>query len=778
MNWVKGAQAYIDAGLSVVPIPKMWDDPAHKNYKYQWGAYQHYKMDAATVEKEFRKAEGMAIVCGAISGNLVVIDFDSMAAWEQWRAEAEEFTAIWDKLTIEKSQQGMHVYVRVALPECPRNEKWAEIERDKARYTAIETRGEGGLIFCAPTPGYEWVQGDWRTIQTISDDEFGLLEALARQQDDYKQKRTEKFERVEHAPNSEGNRPGDVFNRDVQWDEMFTLMGAKVSHQNSRRIYITRPGKKAGASGSTGNGSKGQDLFYCFSSNWHPFEMRCCYSKFAIWTMLEHGGDYKKSAKAAAERFGLVREVQQSVSIRDRLKAVDGGRAEITSEARKPDKVETWEASDAGNAEQFVQYADGKLLYCHQWGRWIAWDGKRWVTDDVSTVSAQSLYLEMIAPLKYSDPKWYEKCRSSARIDSTLKVARSCPQLSCRPEDFDRDPWILNMQSGVALLVTGDIVPHDPKYRCSRITRVGHDCTEEDMAFITQFLQSICTGKEDQYEALQRFVGYSCTGSTKAQKFLLGVGKGRNGKSTLTNLMHYALGDYAGSMDSRLLLSSKSERPLYELETLRGKRFVKCEEPDRRRPMDAEFLKKIISAEPMMVAAKYGHPYEIEPTFKLWLLANHKPRVDFDYAFERRTLVMPFELDMPDSQVDETLPDKLRKAAGAFLLWAIAGACQFAQEGLIQTDAMKAELASYREDNDFMQRFLDERVIEEVDAYIESAALFTAYIEWARRTNSPHLTQGEFTGRMKIKGYGTERVGKQGRKGYRNMRLKDSAFDE
>jgi hypothetical protein len=64
-----------------------------------------------------------------------------------------------------------------------------------------------------------------------------------------------------------------------------------------------RPGKTSGgASASTQTTSEaGNSLLRVFSSNAHPFESDQSYGKFAVYAILQHGGDYSMAAKTLAE---------------------------------------------------------------------------------------------------------------------------------------------------------------------------------------------------------------------------------------------------------------------------------------------------------------------------------------------------------------------------------------------------------------------------------------------------------------------------------------------
>ena len=109
---------------------------------------------------------------------------------------------------------------------------------------------------------------------------------------------------------SDGDRPGDLFNRRGTWDEVLAGAGWKVFRTRGDTIYWTRPGKEGGVSASTGHCSSsiGGDLLYVFSSNAEPLQEGRCYSKFRAYALLRHNGDHSAAAKAlrqlgyAAER--------------------------------------------------------------------------------------------------------------------------------------------------------------------------------------------------------------------------------------------------------------------------------------------------------------------------------------------------------------------------------------------------------------------------------------------------------------------------------------------
>jgi hypothetical protein len=295
------------ARLSPVPILKPLD-PDSKSYQYPWRRFQSIPMTEREIERNFANAWGIGVVAGKVSGvrdeelvlnGLTVLDFDG--------GEDNlfgEFSLLCDDLypgllhtcPVERTLSGgIHLYLR--SPICEGNQKLAMRERK----TLIETRGEGGLIFCSPTPGYSMLWGDLAAIPSVSEECYGNLTMIAKSLGDQPKQYVPGGTRA-MAPSRTGG-VGDRYNASKSWEEVLAMVGAKICGSHGERLHVTRPGKKSGTSATTGNGHDGKDLLYCFSSNWHPLEPGRCYSKYALFALLVHGGDWRAAALAAKKEL-------------------------------------------------------------------------------------------------------------------------------------------------------------------------------------------------------------------------------------------------------------------------------------------------------------------------------------------------------------------------------------------------------------------------------------------------------------------------------------------
>jgi len=110
----------------------------------------------------------------------------------------------------------------------------------------------------------------------------------------------ENLARATDAPALE--RPGDVFNEKVSWEEILEPHGWKARGAEGNVRHWTRPGKSHGVSATTGFCSTDTrpDCFYSFSDapEIAPLEAQKAYSKFEAYTFLEHDGDFSAATSA------------------------------------------------------------------------------------------------------------------------------------------------------------------------------------------------------------------------------------------------------------------------------------------------------------------------------------------------------------------------------------------------------------------------------------------------------------------------------------------------
>jgi len=316
------AMSYRSAGLCVLPAKRAEKRPAVGT----WKRYQKRLPSEAELSAWMaNNPDAVCILCGTVSGNVEIIDFD---------AGGELFATWWDRVPADLRERlvveitpsgGYHVIYRCETAVSG-NMKLAQRKTDDQLVTLIETRGEGGLFLCAPTAGYLLAHGDLTDLPLLSEAERDALLQAAWELNEY-------VPPVIDGPSTAmgptrgrvsrpvaggvADRPGDDFNARGDVGELLAEHGwvriKAAAPGSGGNEYWRRPGKDSGTSATLRDG-----VFYVFSSNAAPFEPNRAYSPFAVYALLEHGGDFEQAARALRlEGYGSddVVETQPGVDI-------------------------------------------------------------------------------------------------------------------------------------------------------------------------------------------------------------------------------------------------------------------------------------------------------------------------------------------------------------------------------------------------------------------------------------------------------------------------------
>ncbi|MBQ9128394.1 MAG: DUF3987 domain-containing protein [Thermoguttaceae bacterium] len=283
------------AGLNVLPAIKAEKRPV--------GSWQTFQTQRRPVDGAFDRCDALAVVCGAVSGNVEILDFDAGAAdfddWCQRVAEldADAAQALFSCVLETTQSGGKHLAYRCETP-VDGNLKLTTRTVDGAAKTTIETRGEGGIVIVAPTAGYNVVRGDWAALPVVSSATRKTFLDAARSLSDAPK------EPSKTAPSTAPAAPRSTFSGDSIADELrtngelqrrLTAKGWRYVETRGDNEHWRRPGKTDDGASATYSLSKG--CFYVFSSNAAPLEPDRAYSPLQVIAALDFNGDEKAAAR-------------------------------------------------------------------------------------------------------------------------------------------------------------------------------------------------------------------------------------------------------------------------------------------------------------------------------------------------------------------------------------------------------------------------------------------------------------------------------------------------
>lgn len=161
------AVAYRAAGLGVIPARHRDKRPALRT----WRRYQREIASHADLRDWFdgEQPHNIAIVCGGVSGNLAVLDFDAMATYERWAAGHLDLAAIAPTVA---TSRGRHVYLRTREPICTTKTADSEIRSEGAYCIAPQSIHPSGRV-------YRLLAGDFGSIPVLDSIPFTTRQADA-----------------------------------------------------------------------------------------------------------------------------------------------------------------------------------------------------------------------------------------------------------------------------------------------------------------------------------------------------------------------------------------------------------------------------------------------------------------------------------------------------------------------------------------------------------------------------------------------------------------------
>lgn len=294
---LKAAQFYAANGYSVIATDNT------KRSILSWKKYQHDIATLPELNEQFthHKCTGIAVIAGQVSGNLEVIDVDTKydltgKLWEEFKAEIKD---IFPRLYCVKTKSGgYHLYYKCEIIEGnqklarrPASEQELKDNPNVKEIVLIETRGEGGYVIAPPTEGY--TKENEFNVPVITSDEREMILTAARSFDQITEEVKPEPRAIQHATSYQ-KTPWDDYNEKADVIALLEKHGWSFVQKRGPRSLMKRPGDTNQK--SSGDYHHELNLFKVFSSS-TQFDLNKGYKPFAIYTVLEHGGDYSKAAK-------------------------------------------------------------------------------------------------------------------------------------------------------------------------------------------------------------------------------------------------------------------------------------------------------------------------------------------------------------------------------------------------------------------------------------------------------------------------------------------------
>jgi len=270
------------------------------------------------------------------------------------------------------------------------------------------------------------------------------------------------------------------------------------------------------------------------------------------------------------------------------------------------------------------------------------------------------------------------------------------------------------------------------------------DCDPEDIQSYSgtppprfeQYLDEVVVDDEmnpdkDMQMVVQEMVGYYLLSTLEAHVVFFLIGKGRNGKSVMLDIVREIVGEeFCDAMPVEMMTSDK-----FATSNLIGKKLNVCAE-DESTFVKTDKFKAMVGGDPISVERKYGAKFTWKPTVKHIFATNEMPSFSgFNKALTERIKIIPFNRFFKKEDRDTQLVEKLKRELGGIIAWALEGAERLKENNFVFSDS---ELMDERGD-DFQKNvssavlFFKENYEKKEFGFVANDDLYDHYKEWCDR---------------------------------------------
>ena len=304
---------YSCSGLVLIPISGDGDGkrPAVKWKQFYTGEKSY---DIESLKHLFLIHESAAVLTGAISGNIEIVDIDTKyditgnlhkLFVRAIKERVPDFFKM-NPCVVQTRSGGYHIIYRVSEDYKESNKKLASrpltegelLEDPNGRSRVlIETRGNGGYALVPPSVGYHVMQGSFLNLPVISLEQRNLIMEAAMSFNELYELKKDVLPKAENGVSFDwvyASTPWDEFNRNIKCEEILEANGYRIVGKQGNDLLIKHGGNSS--SFHSGYVHLESNIFVCFSTS-TPFEPGKGYTPFMIYTILKHRGDPKASTK-------------------------------------------------------------------------------------------------------------------------------------------------------------------------------------------------------------------------------------------------------------------------------------------------------------------------------------------------------------------------------------------------------------------------------------------------------------------------------------------------
>ena len=429
----------------------------------------------------------------------------------------------------------------------------------------------------------------------------------------------------------------------------------------------------------------------------------------------------------------------------------------------------------ASLADRFADDYKNYVRFLPPLNQWVMWNNRYWENDTLMEVQnlARAIPEKFRKEMMELDPVKDEKqlkrfvqfIKQITHFSVYSRIPQHAgPQMAIHPNDCNKDDFMLGVENGVINLKTGELIQGN-EAKAMFITHhsfVQFDPTATAPKFL-KFIDEIFGGDKELINYIQRFIGYTLTGSSRERAILILHGNGSNGKSLFLKVLRDMMGSYSRILNAAVLMKSKNADsatgPDANIASLAGRRFIMTSETGNHQRLNENLIKQLTGDEPLSARAPYAREaIEFPIKFKMFMATNHKPYIDdVDPAIWSRVKMIPFLQRFLEPEdcirenhhpINKALYNELVKELSGILNWALTGCHLWQESGLQEPDIVRKATEAFKSESDLLSEWREDFTVEGPTEETSGADLYNSYTAWCMNNSTRPMTRNAFSRRI------------------------------
>lgn len=322
-----------------------------------------------------------------------------------------------------------------------------------------------------------------------------------------------------------------------------------------------------------------------------------------------------------------------------------------------------------------------------------------------------------------------------------LKLLGSGHKLNCLELEFynsnfykiiDQNKSLIGFENGIYDLVLMEFRKGTSSDYVSMSTGYEYIHYSSNHPFYIELYELICKilPNKDVRDFTLKSLASCLDGYIRDENFYIYSGKnntGGNGKSTITDLLLKALGDYACVSPVSLITSKRESANSANsaLANILNKRAVIMQEPESNEMIQAGVMKALTGGDRISTRELHSSQMEFKPHAKFFMCCNKIPAIsDVDGGTIRRLKITEFSsrfVENPSDEylsqgiheykIDKDLKSKLDNYKSVFMCILLDFYKLYTKEGLEPPVSVLKVTKKYENDNNIIKQFIDENIV-------------------------------------------------------------------